>query len=48
MPGCRQETEAKLGGDGVPAQGQLQALGHRAPASGKNRLGDSERVSNSI
>lgn len=48
MSGGRKETDAKLSGDGVPAQCQLQALGHRALASGKYCLGDSERVANSI
>jgi hypothetical protein len=48
MSGGRKETDAKLGGDGVPAQRQFQALGHRAPARGKHRPGDSEWVANSI
>jgi hypothetical protein len=48
MSGRRHETDAKLGGDGVPAQCQLQSLGHRAPASGKRRGGDGERIANSI
>jgi hypothetical protein len=48
MSDRRRETDAKLGRDGIPAQCQLEALGHRASASGKNRLGDGERVSNSI
>jgi hypothetical protein len=48
MSGGRKETDAKLSRDGVPAQCQLQALGHRAPASGKHRPCDSERVANGI
>jgi hypothetical protein len=48
MSGGGKETDAKLGSDCVPAQCQLQTLGHRALASGKHRLGDSERVANSV
>jgi len=48
VTGDRSETGAKLGGDGVPAQRQLQALGHRALASRKHRVGDGERVANGV
>ncbi len=44
MSGGRVQTGAQLGGDGVPAQRQLQALGHRAQAGGEHRCWDSERV----
>jgi hypothetical protein len=47
MPGGK-KTDAKLGGDGVPAQCQLQALGHRAPPSGKHHLDGNKRVANSV
>jgi hypothetical protein len=42
------EADTKLGGNGVPTQCQLQALGHRAPASGKCRPGEGERIANCI
>jgi hypothetical protein len=42
------ETGAELGGDGIPAQCQLQALGHRALAGSVHSLGDGERVTNRV
>jgi hypothetical protein len=47
MPGG-EKTRAELGGDGVPAQCQLQALRHRAQASGEHRPGGDERIANSL
>jgi hypothetical protein len=44
----RSETDAKLGGDGVPTQCELQALGHRASTAGKHCVGNGERVSNRL
>ncbi len=47
-PDGGEETGAKLGRDGVPAQCQLQALWHRAPAGGEHRRGGNERIANSV
>jgi hypothetical protein len=42
--GNGKKTCAQLGRDGVPAQCQLQPLGHRAQTGSEDRLRDGERV----
>jgi hypothetical protein len=48
MAGDGEQAGPQLGGDGIPAQCQLQALGHWTPASGKHLLGGGERVANGV
>jgi hypothetical protein len=43
----RSETGAQLGGNGIPAQGELEALGHRTSACGEHRSGARPRITDS-